>query len=186
MRWILAAVAALALMGCKNEGKSGESAAAEAAAHGYRMEVRAANEEQIYLVTAPDGRITAAHAGHGASALIDTSAAQRLAAVPTGTADAPEVVSMRFPGFELHINANKDENGDVNGDDNGQVRLSMGTGEGQRIEVNANEGGPGDEDDNAHVLITGADADAARDFINDADDLSPEVKSQMLTAVGLS
>ena len=31
-----------------------------------------------------------------------------------------------------------------------------------------------------------ADADAARDFINDADDLSPEVRSQMLTAIGLS
>ena len=185
MRWIVAAVAALALVGCKNEGGSAGADAA-GAPHGYRMEVRAANNEQIYLVTAPDGRVTAAHAGSGTSAVIDTAAAQRLAAVPTGNSDAPEVVSMRFPGFDLRINANKDENGAVNSDDNGQVRLSMGTGDGQRIEVNANEGGPGDDDDNAHVLITGADADAARDFINEQDELSPEVKSQMLAAVGLT
>jgi len=185
MRWMIAAVAALALMGCKDDAKGAENAAASAP-HGYRMEIRAANNEQIYLVTAPDGRVTAAHAGNGASALMDANSAQRLAAVPTGASNAPEVVSMRFPGFDLHINANKDENGDVSSDNNGQVQLSMGTGNGQRVEINANEGGPGDADDNAHVLVTGADADAARDFINDQDELSPEVKSQMLTAVGLS
>lgn len=184
MRWIVAAVAALALMGCKHEGDS--ASAADAPAHGYRLEIRAANNEQIYLVTAPDGRTTAAHAGSGTSSLISTDAAQRLAAIPTGNSDAPEVMSLRMPGFDLHINANKDENGDVDSDNNGQVRLSMGTGNGQRVEVNANEGGPGDEDDNAHVLITGADEDATRDFIHDADELSPEVKSQMLAAIGLS
>ena len=185
MRWMIAAVAALALMGCKDEGKSDSAAAAEAP-HGYRMEVRAANNEQIFLVTAPDGRTTAAHAGNGVSGIMSNESAQRLAAVPTGASDAPEVMSLRLPGFDLRINANKDESGDVDSDNNGQVRLSMGSGNGQRIEVNANEGGPGDEDDNAHVLITGADADAARDFINDADELSSEVKSQMLAAVGLS
>lgn len=184
MRWMIAAVAALALMGCKDEGKTQTAAAAEAP-HGYRMEVRAANEEQIYLVTAPDGRMTAAHAGAGTSGIMSTDSARRLAAVPTGTSDAPEVMSFRMPGFDLRINANKDENGEINSDNNGQVRLSMGSGNGQRIEVNANEGGPGDADDNAHVLITGADADAARDFINEQDDLSPEVKTQMLAAVGL-
>lgn len=185
MRWMIAAVAALALMGCKDEGKSDHASAAEAP-HGYRMEVRAANNEQIYLVTAPDGRTTAAHAGSGTSGIMSNESAQRLAAVPTGTSDAPEVMSLRLPGFDLRINANKDANSDSDSDNNGQVRLSMGSGDGQRIEVNANEGGPGEADDNAHVLITGADADAARNFINEQDELSPEVKSQMLAAVGLS
>ena len=51
--------------------------------------------------------------------------------------------------------------------------------------VRANEGGPGDEDDTAFVRITGADEASARDFINDAEELSAETKSQMLSALGL-
>ncbi len=185
MRWMVAALAVLALAGCKDDGKAAENGA-HAAAHGYRMEIRAANNEQIYLVTAPDGRMAAAHAGSGTSEIMTSAAAQRLAAMPTPETSAPEVMSLRLPGFDMTINADKDENGEVNSDNNGQVRLSMGAGDGQRIEVNAHEGGPGEADDQAHVLITGADEEAVRNFIGEQEELSPQVKSQMLAALGLS
>jgi hypothetical protein len=53
------------------------------------------------------------------------------------------------------------------------------------VHVDAEDGGPGENDDRANVMITGATESDARDFINDAEDVSAEVKQQMLTAVGL-
>jgi hypothetical protein len=55
----------------------------------------------------------------------------------------------------------------------------------QNIIVRASENGPGDADDVAFVRITGADEETARDFITDADELSPAVQAQMLAELGL-
>lgn len=147
---------------------------------GYRLEVRASEGEQTYAVTAPDGRVVAARAAGGASALLDRDGLRALAAAAPIETSAPEVMSLRLPGFEMSINARDD---DASGD-SGAVALSIGA-EGQRIEVNAYEGGPGDADDRAHVLITGADEAAVRDFIRAADTLSPAVQAQMLAELGL-
>jgi hypothetical protein len=149
---------------------------------GYTLEVRAGALEQTYLVTAPDGRVVGARAAEGASALMNADSARAVAAEPPPMGEAPpEIMSLRLPGLEMQINAEQD---DANGD-SGRVALSLG-GEGRNIVVNADEGGPGEADDRAYVRITGADESAVRDFIQDAEELSPEVKAQVLAELGIA
>ncbi len=147
---------------------------------GYTLEVRAGEAEQVFIVTAPDGEIAAARAAGGASALMDAAALRTfLAAAPAAEGEGEEgqeVVSLRLPGVELTVS------GDGGAADGGRVSINAG---GHRVEVDANEGGPGESDDRAHVRITGVPAGEAREFIAKADQLSPEVKAQMLAALGL-
>ena len=77
-----------------------------------------------------------------------------------------------------HVAADEDN---PNGD-SATVLVNAG---GRTVHVDAEDGGPGENDDRANVMITGATESDARDFINDAEDVSAEVKQQMLTAVGL-
>lgn len=180
MRWVIAALA-LGLAACDSStSTSANSDGATAAADGYTMEIRATEASQDYVIVAPDGRTVGARAADGASALMDTARAQALVAEPPPEgADVPEVFSVRLPGFEMAVSGTEEN---ANGD-NGAVNLRIG-GE-QNVIVRANEGGPGDADDTAFVRITGADEQSVRDFINDAEELSPEVKTQMLTELGL-
>jgi hypothetical protein len=180
MRWVIAALA-LGLAACDGSTTAAPNAdGTTAAADGYTLEIRATEDVQTYLVTAPDGRIAGSRAANGVSALLDADRAQSLAAEPPPEGEPqPEVMAMRWPGFEMSISGSDE---DANGE-NGSVNISMG-GE-QRVEVRADEGGPGDADDTAYVRITGADETAARDFINDAEELSAETKTAMLGALGL-
>jgi hypothetical protein len=180
MRWVIA-VLALGLAGACDEGSATVGGKGGARGSGYTLEVRALDGAQTFIVTAPDGRVVGARAAEGASALMDSARAQALLndPPPVGADDVPERVAIRLPGFDLSVAADED---DANGD-HGRVNLSIG-GQ-QRIVVNADEGGPGDADDRAYVRITGADEDATRDFVNDAEELSGEVKQQMLTELGL-
>lgn len=173
MRLLIASLAVLAAACSAEVNVDGDGAAAPA--DGYTLEVRATAGEQTYLVTTPDGRVVGARAAEGASALMDGDRAQALAADPPPQGEPPpEVMSLRVPGVEMTINAEGDE-----AKENGRVALSIGA-EGHRVVVNADEGGPGEADDRAHVLISGVDEAAVRDFIRDAEELSPEVKAQML------
>ena len=185
MRWMIVALA-LGAAACDgavttSDGKQG------AAPQGYTMEVRANANQQTYLISAPDGRIVGAQSAEEASALMDTSRARTLMAEPPPRMeDVPNVMSLRLPGFDMSIGGEDNgENGDSKDDDHGQVHLSIGSVHGQHVEVRADEGGPGDEDDRAFVRITGANEEAVRDFLDDAEDLSPEVKRQMLAGLGL-
>jgi hypothetical protein len=178
-QWIVALV--LGVGACDGAIEAGGDAS-EAARGGYTLEVRVDEGAQTYLVVAPDGRIVGGRAADGASALMDSDRARALAAEsPPQGEDLPEVISMRFPGFEMSISGDEE---DKNGD-RGQVRMSVGGAEGHNITVNADEGGPGDADDRAYVRITGADEDAVREFISEADALSPAVQAQMLAELGL-
>lgn len=155
----------------------------DAGGGGYTMEIRTTQGEQTYLITTPDGRVVGARAAEGASALMDSQRALALAGDPPPEGEAPpEVMSMRVPGFEVKVNADEDSGG---GDGNARVAVSMGGSEGMNVVVNANEGGPGDADDRATVRITGANEEAVRDFIQDAEELSPEVKTQMFAELGI-
>jgi hypothetical protein len=179
MRWVIAALA-LGLAACDSSTSVSADGDGATAPDGYTLEIRATEASQDYVVVAPDGRTVGARAADGASALMDTARAQALVAEPPPEGEeVPEVMSLRLPGFEMAIGGTDE---DANGD-NGSVNLRIG-GE-QNIVVRANEGGPGDADDTAFVRITGADEEAARDFINDAEELSPEVKTQMLGELGL-
>jgi len=152
------------------------------AADTYTMEIRASELEQSYIIIAPDGRTVGARAAGGASALMADDRAQALAGAPPPEGeDLPEVMSLRLPGFQMSVSGTDEEGGDS---ENGRVNLSMGA-DGQQITVHADEGGPGEADDRAYVRITGADAQAVREFIDEAEELSPEVKTEMRTALGL-
>jgi hypothetical protein len=181
MRWMIAAALALGVAACGDATTTGEGGQTEAAADTYTMEIRASELEQSYIVIAPDGRTVGARASGGASALMADDRAQALAgtAPPEGE-PLPEVMALRLPGFSMSISGDEEEGQG----ESGRVNLSMGA-DGQQITVHADEGGPGEADDRAYVRITGADAQSVREFIDEAEELSPEVKAEMRAALGL-
>lgn len=170
MRGFLAAFAAVFLAACAVEQHD--------QAGGYTLEVRAAGDAQVFLVTAPDGRAVAGRAADGVSALMDAEAARAFNVLPEGAEALPEVMALRLPGFELSIAA---EDGDVEGADGARVSINAA---GRQIQVNARDD-DGGNNGRAHVRITGASADDARGFINDAEELSAEVKAEMISALDL-
>jgi hypothetical protein len=172
-------LAALALWAC-DAPPGDDLAGAPSEGGGYTLEIRAGEGEQTYLIVAPDGRTVGARSAEGASALMDRARARALFDDPPPQEEISEVMGLRLPGFEMSVGGGgEDEKGE-----NGQVRLRMGGGD-QTVTVNADEGGPGEGDDRAHIRITGADEDAVREFITEADTLSPSVQAEMLAALGL-
>jgi hypothetical protein len=147
-------------------------------AGGYTLEVRADQDVQVFLVTAPDGRAVAGRATDGVSALMDTQEARAFAVLPAGEEPLPEVMALRLPGFDLSISAE----GAASEAEGARVSINAG---GRQVEVNARDDGAG-ETDRAHVRITGASEADARDFITKADELTPETQAEMLAALGLS
>lgn len=178
MRALLLALT-LSLAACVDVDTAPAAGQAAKPAGGYTLEVRAADGVATYLVRGPDGRSAAARSAEGRSALLDVDAVASLGEFRAAEEASPEVVNLRMPGFSLRVNANEEAG------DNGAVAISIGSGGGQRVEVNAQDGGADDAADRAHVLVTGVDEAAARDFIVKADTLSPEVQAQMLAQLGL-
>ena len=182
---------------------------------GYNVEIRAYGDDHVFVVTAPDGRAVAARAHNGVSAVLDAHELQQaLAAMPApppAAGDGEDAVSIRGPGFSLHASgddrpetsprsaapastiatttaatttaASGEKPAAAEEHERGNVTMNIG---GFGLDVNADDGGPGDGDDRARVRLTGLSAHDARKFITDADDLSPAVQAQMLTALGLS
>lgn len=157
---------------------------------GYNLEIRASDDAQIFLVTAPDGHVVGARASKGESAMMDDAAIHALAAAPppaaattsttstsTDTSTSTNTVSIQAPG--VSIQASGDDNGKS---DNGEAHVSVNLG-GPAVQIDAH--GTGENSGNAHVVINGVDAKTAREFITGADDLSPAVQAQMLAALGL-
>ena len=170
----------LVLAACDGSySSSSDLAGGDETAGGYTLEVRAVEGVQTFIVTAPDGRQTASRVAEGASALLDGDAIQRLGPMePIQGEPNPEVFALRMPGVNISVAADES---DPNSE-SATVRVNAG---GRTVHVDAEDGGPGENDDRANVRITGATESDARDFINDSEDISPEVKAQMLAAVGL-
>ena len=145
----LALIAPVALLACDG---SYTASGDQAPAGGYTLEVRASENIQTFIVTAPDGAMVAAA--------------------------NTEVFALRFPGVDISVAADADNPNS----ESATVRVNAG---GRSVFVDAQEGGPGDGDDRANVRITGATEEDARDFINDAEQLSDEVKTRMIAALGL-
>ncbi|MBL8544956.1 MAG: hypothetical protein JNL81_00745 [Hyphomonadaceae bacterium] len=179
MRLLMLALALpLMLAACDASVSSNGEQLADATG-GYTLEVRAVEGVQTYIVVAPDGRRTAGRAAEGASALLDEEAIQGLGDMqPLNTEPQPEVFALRLPGVDISVAADADNPNS----ESASVRVNAG---GRSVHVDADEGAPGDSDDRANVRITGATEEDARDFINDAEEISAEVKTQMLAAVGL-
>lgn len=168
----------LALAACDGS-YSDADLAGDNPAGGYILEVRADENQQVYIVTAPDGRRTASRVAGGASALLGTGDIQALGDLqPLNAEPQPEVFALRFPGVDISVAADEDNPNS----ESATVRVNAA---GRSVHVDADEGGPGEADDRANVRITGASETDARDFINDAEEVSSEVKTQMLAAVGL-
>lgn len=145
----------------------------------YTVEIRALESVQTYIITAPDGRVVAARAADGASALLDANATRALGVAEAAAAsDAPEVFALRFPGVDISISADEDNPNS----ESARVRVNAG---GHSVLVDANEGGPGEADDHANVRIAGMSEADVREFIAKADELSPSVQAQMLTDLDL-
>lgn len=166
----------LALSACSVE-TSTEGASAPAEASGYTFEIVANDQEQIFVVSHEDGRAAAAQAVEGQSRSITPDEAAALIGRRQAAFQQPgeEVVTLRVPGAELSIQGDDAQNNEA-------VRINIQTKEGG-VTVNAQDQGEGNG--RAHVRVTGADEEAARDFINEQEDLSPEVKAEMLAALGL-
>lgn len=180
MRSFLLAFALLAAA-CTDVATERGAQRADAAADGYAVEIRANPAEQVYLVTAPDGRTVGARAAGGASALMDGEAIRSLSAPPDFAQDErEETVSLRMPGFELSVRGDPDAAG--KGDEGGRVSINVG---GERFVIDADEGAPGEEDDRANVRISGMSETEVREFIAKADQLSPSVQAQLLAELGL-
>jgi hypothetical protein len=177
-------------------------------AHGgpYSLEIRAVGDTHVYVVRGPGDRVVAARSGGGASALLNADQLRRaIAAMPTPKPSEEsgdgDHVSIHAPGFDLsaqgddvHINedgranidptAHRAAGGADDDHDTGSGHVSMNIG-GFGMHVDADEGGPGDADDRAEVTLNGMSARDVRHFIREQDDLSSEVKDQMIAALAL-
>lgn len=166
-----------ALAACDGGTTTADNAAAPP---GYTLEVFAHDAEQIYLVSHDDGTAAAARVENETSALVAPEDARTLLAERQAAFGPPagedEAVRVRAGSLSLTIS------GKDNGDGQDSVHIEAGSGRGS-FSLDASDEG---DNDRARVRITGADAEMARDFINDAEELSPEVKTAMLEALGLT
>jgi hypothetical protein len=142
---------------------------------GYAMQIFAAENAKIYYIAGPDGKMVAARAADGQSAIMPAEEAKTMmarhgGALAANVAQGGDKVKIKIPFVGIDVVS--DENGE-----NAKVRINAG---GQKIEVDAN-----DAADVAHVRITGANAGSVRDFINDGENLTAETKAAMLAALGL-
>ncbi len=184
---------------------------------GYVVDIRAVENDAVYVVTAPDGRVAAARVHEGTSAMLDQHALQQaLAAMPAPSTNPrydDHEVSIRAPGFSLQASGNDDDkpvqNADTGGNANStehEATTTPASGEkpatsgGSRHDVEGRghvtmniggfsfeaEGNGDDGDGRASVHFAGLSARDARRFITGADELSPQVQSQMLATLGLS
>lgn len=177
MRFLIAAGALAALAACDSSTTTASNEAGETAG-GYTLEVRADEAQRTYIVTAPDGGQAATQVVDGMSTMLNADGIRALGEMQAMDEGALEVFALRVPGVNISVAADEDNPNS----ESANVRINAG---GRSVHVDAQEGGPGDGDDRANVRITGATESDARDFINDAEDVSVEAKTQMLAALRL-
>ncbi|MES1156408.1 MAG: hypothetical protein ABUL73_01395 [Alphaproteobacteria bacterium] len=180
-RLMLAAAALLGLAACDaGSGKSGAHSA-PATAPGYTLDVFARDSEQIYLVSDAHDHVAAARVVDHASSVIAPDEARSLLAERQAMFHAPNdsnnAVNIQAGGFSLKINGE----GDTSSKEGGDAHIDINAG-GHNVTIDAQGS---DNNGRARVHISGADEASARKFITDADDLSQDVKTQMLHTLGL-
>src|SRR5215475_9136054 len=100
---------------------------------GYTVDIRAVENDAVYMVTAPDGRVAAARVHDHTSALLDQHALQQaLAAMPAATTNPrydDHNVSIRAPGFSLDASGNDDDDkGSASAHDDTSPSTNSGSG----------------------------------------------------------
>jgi hypothetical protein len=174
-KW-MAALAVLALTACSISTEPGPPPK-PASSEGFTLQIIADENSQVYYVAHADGRAAAARAAGGESTLIDPSEAEAAAEARLGVMGEPSdgPVHIRFPGVSISVAEQ-----DGTGADRARVAINVA---GHEILVDAQD--HGDDKEDAVVRIPGVSAEAARDFIDDAERLSADVKAQMKEALGL-
>lgn len=170
---ILAALAAGLVTACTGDFREAVAEHEAAAGEGWTMQVLGEDTNQVYMVTRPDGKRAAARVtGSGSTMIADAEAQTLFAEAQTALSRDPpdEKVSIQAPGLSIKVSADEDATGEA---ERGRVRIAVG---GVSIDVDGDEAG---SDGRGTVRIAGVNADAAHKFIEEADDLSPEVKRQM-------
>ena len=182
----LMAVSALALVGCdrviersvdRAVGRVTSKYAAEPGQE-WTMQVLGTGADRIYLVTGPGGRSAAARLKGGVSTLIENTEAKgfistNVEALAAAGPPPPQKVAIFAPGLSLKVSGDDDDRSG-----RGRVQIKVA---GVSVDVDGDDG----PDGHGQVRIGGVDADAALKFIDDIDDLSPEVKKQMCDKLGL-
>lgn len=180
MRTLIVALAAVALAACTSEvSKAVNEKAAASPDQAWTIQVVGDNEDNVMVVTGPGGKSAAARVTAGASSLLADAEAQGFLAEAQTAYEAdppPEKVSIKAPGVSINVAA--DETAGENSG-RGRVRIDVG---GIQVHVDGDEA---DGEGRGVFRMTGVNADTAREFIEDADDLSPEVKQQMREKLGL-
>ncbi len=87
--------------------------------------------------------------------------------------------NLRIKIFGLSVYAEDDDDGD-----SARVEINAPGGD-KTITVDARDEGDGDDEGVAHIVISGADEDGVRDFIDDIDDAPRSMKRDMEEALGL-
>jgi len=177
IKTLFAAFAAGLLAACSMEKAVSEHAAAPG--DGWTMQVLGEETNQVFMVTGPDGKRAAARVTGGESVMVADAEAQTLFAdAQTALSRDPpdEKVSIQAPGVSIKVSADEDATGEA---ERGRVRIAVG---GISIDVDGDEGSG---DGRGTVRIAGVNAEAAHKFIDEAEDLSPEVKRQMREKLGL-
>jgi len=154
-----------------------------AAEGSYDLEVIASDEAGVlyYVRDTQDGRAAALWTDDenaDSARLTEGAAADRAyrAAMASLGCDAREPEELRFRLFGISVYA-EDEGG------SDRARVVINRRGDKSVVVNAIDNGPGG--DSARVVIDGADADGARDFIDDIDSAPREMKAEMQAAIGL-
>jgi len=142
---------------------------------GYSINVSEQGGATTYLVVRPDGMQVAAVADAEGSRLIEAGDAHAAMSDTISALGPPpeEKVAIKVPGMSINVQ------GEDGTPERAKVELNIG---GQSIQVDA--AGPNGGEDSV-VKIGGVDADAARQFIDEAEGLSADVKTQMKAKLGL-
>lgn len=181
---LAAALSALALIGlaaCSQgkvvvAGENGEKITVSGQG-GYTLQVVGGEAEQVYIVTAPDGRVAASKVAGGVSTVLGAGEAQNMvasqqAAMGPDPVEGGDDVHIAVPGFSLKVN--EGESGD-------RSRVTMRAA-GFDLDVNADDTNGAER---AVVRIGGANEKSAREFIDGAEGLSDETRAQMREKLGL-
>ena len=187
MRRPIFLLAALALTGCDRVIERSVDRAVERVSGKYAaepgqewtMQVLGSDGDRVYLVTGPDGRTAAARYKSGVSTLIGAAEAQsfistNVEALAAAGPPPPQKVAISAPGVSIKV-AGDDTEGD---NSRGRVQIKIA---GVSVDVDGAEGADG----HGQVRIGGVDRNAALKFIDENDDLSPDVKKQMRDKLGL-
>lgn len=168
------ALSAPALSACSRQVENMVSKVEAEPGEAWSMRVFGEDKDRVFLVAGPDGKVAGARLKDGVSTLLDADETAKLLEENGLVSETPlnEKLSIKTPVASVNIASDDAEGG------SGAVHIKAG---GVSINVNGN----GADNGAGVVNISGVNAAAATKFIDDINELSPEVKKQFREKLGL-